>query len=290
MKRLASAFIAALATLALATPAAAAELAKTAFGRVTSPSGGAPLAIGSYARGCLAGAAELAEAGPRFQAMRLSRNRRFGHPALIGFVEELAADAPRMGLGGILVGDLGQPRGGPLPFGHTSHQIGLDVDVWFIEMPDPPLSAEARETLPFVSVLAGKGGAADPSRLTEPFMRLLRRAAQDPATARVFVHPEIKKALCGWPRAGTGIGREWLAKIRPWYGHDAHFHVRLACPDGSPECENQTPPPAGDGCGAPLAYWFTDAPYRPKKGAKPRPPLTVASLPPACGALLETSD
>lgn len=266
----------------------AAELAKAAFGRVEAPSSGPSRAIGSYALGCLAGASVLAADRPDFQAMRLSRNRRYGHPTLIAFVEELAAAAPGLGLDGLLIGDLSQPRGGPMPYGHTSHQIGLDVDIWLQPMPQPRLSPQARETAPFVSVLSTDGAAIDRSRFTEPMARLMRRAAEDPRTARIFVHPLIKKALCEWPQAGKGDARRaWLSRIRPWYGHDAHFHVRLRCPDGSPHCRDQTPPPHGDGCGAPLAYWFTDEPYRPKPGVRPKPPLTVARMPAACRNLLQ---
>lgn len=273
-------------------PAAAADdapLASLAFGAVATPSGDPPRPIGGYSRGCIAGAATLPADGPHFQAMRLSRNRRHGHPSLVAFVEDLATRAPALGLAGLLVGDLGQPRGGPMPQGHASHQSGLDVDIWFTEMPDPPLTPEARETLPFTTMLEPgplTARTTDPARFTEPFKKLLRQAAEDPRVARIFVAPPIKKTLCDWPDAGTGKARAWLAKIRPWYGHDAHFHVRLACPEGARACRDQAPPPPGDGCGAPLAYWFTDAPYTPDPDAKPAPPLTLARMPPACRALL----
>jgi penicillin-insensitive murein endopeptidase len=201
---------------------------------------------------------------------------------LIGFVRDLAAAAPEAGLRGILVGDLSQPRGGPMPYGHASHQTGLDVDVWFREMPEPRLSAEAREHYPFRSVLTAEKDAADPDRLTLAFRRLLAWAASDQRVERIFVHPIIKRAMCadGWE------DRAFLSKIRPWYGHDAHFHVRLACPADSPDCRAQRPPPSDDGCGAALDWWFTPAPYKPDPGAKPRPPLTVARMPRLCRALI----
>jgi murein endopeptidase len=30
---------------------------------------------------------------------------------------------------GLLIGDMSQPRDGPMLYGHSSHQIGLDVDI-----------------------------------------------------------------------------------------------------------------------------------------------------------------
>ena len=92
-----------------------------------------PQAIGSYARGCLAGGVELAENGPTWQAMRLSRNRNWGHPVLIDFVKTLSQTAAKQeGWAGLYVGDMSQPRGGPMLTGHRSHQIGLDVDIWML--------------------------------------------------------------------------------------------------------------------------------------------------------------
>ncbi len=275
------------ALLALATAAAGAaedELAKFAFGRETTPSPQAPAAIGAYSRGCLAGAVALPANGPTFQAMRLSRNRRYGHPALVTFLKELAAAAPELGLNGLLVGDLSQPRGGPMLSGHSSHQIGLDADIWFADMPEPRLTEEERETVPFLSMLTADGGAVDPEKFTEPFAKLLRHAAADARVARIFVHPLLKRRLCEWERPEAD--RAWLGKIRPWYGHFEHFHVRLACLESARSCRGQRPPPEGDGCGAPLDYWFTEEPYKPQPEAKKTLPLTVARMPRACRAIL----
>ncbi|UOM32551.1 penicillin-insensitive murein endopeptidase [Acuticoccus sp. I52.16.1] len=264
-----------------AAPAGSAP-AKARFGAVHGPTAPPTRAIGGYSRGCLAGAAQLAADGPHHSAMRLSRNRRWGHPETIAFVEDLAAAAAGGGLNGILVGDMSQPRGGPMPFGHASHQVGLDVDIWFAARPEAPLSPEARETMDFVTMLNAAGTAADPERFTPHIAALVREAASDPRVERVFVHPHIKKAMCdmSWPRRG------FLRHIRPWYGHDSHFHVRLKCPAGSPACEPQSPPPKGTGCGTQLDYWYTPAPWTPDPKAKPKSPLTVERMPPACRELL----
>jgi penicillin-insensitive murein endopeptidase len=96
---------------------------------------------------------------------------------------------------------------------------------------------------------------------------------------RVLVNPAIKKALC---REATG-NRAWLSKVRPVYGHNYHFHIRIRCPADSAECKPQDPPPAADGCGKDLDWWFTEAVLKPKPGPfKPRPPLRMADLPAAC--------
>ena len=266
--------------------AADADLASRWFGAVAGPTAPPARALGGYSRGCLAGAVQLPEEGPHHSAMRPSRGRRWGHPLTIAFVEDLAAAAAGGGLNGVLVGDLGQARGGPLPFGHASHQIGLDVDIWFAARPDTPLSAEEREAKPFETVLNSAGTAVDPERFTPHVAALVREAAADPRVERVFVHPHIKKAMCAmsWPRRG------FLRRIRPWYGHHEHFHVRLKCPSDSPDCTPQSPPPKGTGCGAQLEYWYTPAPWTPDPNAKPRPPLTLARMPAACRRLLDEPD
>jgi penicillin-insensitive murein endopeptidase len=111
---------------------------------------------------------------------------------------------------------------------------------------------------------------------------LIRAAAGDPETERVFVHPAIKQALC-LHAAGD---RAWLTKVRPWWGHDDHIHVRLAGPPGDALCRAQAPPPPGDGCGADLAWWLSEEPWRPKPPGPPPRPVTLADLPAACSAVL----
>ncbi len=43
--------------------------------------------------------------------------------------------------------------------------------------------------------------------------------------------------------ARPGGDRAWLTKIRPMFGHNYHFHIRLACPTGEEGCADQDPPP-----------------------------------------------
>ncbi|MFN0262332.1 penicillin-insensitive murein endopeptidase [Tepidamorphus sp. 3E244] len=278
--------VAALACLALGLAAGEAQAerpAKQLFGKVSQPANLAARSIGSYARGCLAGAQPLPVTGQYWQAMRLSRNRNWGHPALIDYLERFARDAVSSGdWSGLLVGDLAQPRGGPMLSGHNSHQIGLDADIWLTPMPDRELTRQEREDISAVSMLKNGKMEVDPSIFTMQHAKLLARAASYPEVARIFINPGIKRALCDiqWS------DRSFLRKIRPWGGHHYHFHVRLNCPPNSEGCQDQSPPPPGDGCGRELDLWFqpppADAPKR-----KPKPPITMSSLPRDCGTVLQ---
>jgi penicillin-insensitive murein endopeptidase len=214
--------------------------------------------------------------------MRLSRNRNWGHPALIAFLERFAGKARSVGWPGLLVGDMGQPRGGPMLTGHASHQIGLDADIWLLPMPDRVLSEGERESISAVSVVDMAKREIDRSVWTPLHLKLIRQASLDPSVARIFVNPAIKKALCD----EAGPDRAWLTKVRPWYGHNYHFHVRLACPADMTSCQAQEPPPPGDGCGKDLAWWLGPEPYKDTPEGPPKPPMKLADLPPACSQVL----
>jgi penicillin-insensitive murein DD-endopeptidase len=265
-------------------PAGAAERpAKELFGAAAKPASLAARSIGAYAKGCLAGAMALPVNGERWQVMRLSRNRNWGNPVLVNYLERLAARAPAAGWNGLLVGDLAQPRGGPMLTGHASHQIGLDADIWLTPMPNRVLSNAERETMSAISMLDATGKRVDPAKFTPNHRAILETAARMPEVARIFVNPAIKLALC----EGAAGDRSWLRVVRPWWGHDYHFHVRLSCPSGNSGCSSQDPPPRGDGCGDELMSWFKPAPPPDlnKPVVKPRP-ITLADLPPACSEVL----
>jgi penicillin-insensitive murein endopeptidase len=244
------------------------------------------MAIGYYPRGCLQGGVELPTTGPTWQVMRLSRNRNWGHPDLVKFLERFAPLAAQAtGWKGILIGDMAQPRGGPLPFGHKSHQTGLDVDIWFMPMPDRVLSKEERE-----NILASNLVAADGKRVNDEFwspadVAFIRTAAEQPEVERVLTNAAIKKELC---RVEGKNDRSWMSKVRPWYGHADHIHVRLKCPADSPDCRAQPAVPGGDGCDKSLDHWFADWILRlkiPEFGGSSRG-LKLKDLPPACTAVL----
>ena len=275
------------AALALfAGPLAAQTPAKEIFGAERSGSPHRPAPFGSYANGCVAGAVALPETGPTWQAMRLSRNRNWGHPDTIEYIKKLSAfAATQPGWDGLYVGDISQPRGGPMLTGHRSHQIGMDVDIWMRPADRLNLSRGAREQISSISMRRAKGAFVN-SDWTRAHHNILKAAASDPAVARIFVFPGAKVQMCKDARGD----RSWLRKIRPWWGHHYHFHVRLSCPRGAAACENQTPPPPGDGC-ADAEEWVSNIlnPPPPDPDApppRPRRELTLADLPQQCAQIL----
>ena len=126
----------------------------------------------------------------------------------------------------------------------------------------------------------------DPKVWTPSHLLVIRAAAQEPQVERIFVNAAIKKALC---REATG-DRSWLSKVRPMYGHDYHFHIRIRCPAAERECQSQPPPSADEGCSAKdFAYWFSEPalhPGIPDTQQKPKHALTLADLPAACRQIL----
>jgi penicillin-insensitive murein endopeptidase len=263
--------------------------AKFLFAAQKLPSLGKAMAIGYYPRGCLQGGVELPVDGPNWEVMRLSRNRNWGHPELVHFLKKFAPLAAKAtGWHGILVGDMAQPRGGPLPFGHTSHQIGLDVDIWFMPKPDRVLTKDEREKVSAINLVADDWKKVDPKMWTPAHAAFIRTAAEQPEVERVLVNAAIKKELC---HMQGDKHPSWMDKVRPWYGHHDHIHVRLKCPADSPNCRAQPAVPGDAACrDKDLAFWFSDKVLHPKpspKPEKPKPALTMADLPPACKTVLD---
>jgi penicillin-insensitive murein endopeptidase len=247
------------------------------WSKVSSASGGPPRSIGLPGAGCLQGAVALPERDRRYVLVHPERKRDFGHPDLIAYLRDVAAAAHQQKLGPVYIGDLGQPRGGPTPTGHRSHQNGLDVDVWY-GPPAKPITA-GKPTPP--SVVDLRTNAMLPA-WNRSAAGLLELAASRPAVDRIFVHPAVKRALC---QDKTKRG-PWLGRVRPWWGHQDHFHVRLRCPASSPDCTAQPTLAPGDGCDASLNWWLsTDAK---KTAAKRGPPGEgTPAMPAPCQSVLE---
>lgn len=265
--------------------------AKQLFARKILPAALPTEVIGTYTKGCIAGAQQMPLNGDTWQVMRLSRNRNWGDPDLVSLLKRLSVKARKdAGWPGILVGDMGQPRGGPALSGHASHQIGLDADVWLTPMPDHRLSRNEREEMSAVMMVRDDRLDVDRRVFTSGHLAVIRDAALEPSVQRIFVNAAIKKALC---REAKG-DRSWLSKVRPWWGHDYHFHIRMRCPAGSSECHGQSDQGGGDGCSKDdLAYWFKDSVLHPPPPTEPDVPprqMTMAQLPPACRAVLNAPD
>src|SRR5471030_3158105 len=182
-----------------AKPAIAEEKlpAKLLFSKRELPSLGHAMAIGYYPRGCLQGGVELQVNGSNWQVMRLSRNRNWGHPELVKFLERFAPLAAKAtGWKGVLVGDMAQPRGGPLPFGHLSHQIGLDVDIWFMPMPDHVLNKDERENTSAINLVSNDWKHINPKTWSPADIAFIKTAAEQPGVERVLVNAAIKQEMC----------------------------------------------------------------------------------------------
>ncbi len=254
--------------------------APNAWSNITSPRN-LPLAVyGSASNGCITGAEQLPAQGVGYQTMRQSRNRHYGHPDLIQFVESLGrlANSQHQLL---LLGDMSQAMGGPMSSEHASHQSGLDIDVWLYDMTPKQFKPAHIEQLKMQSTVDKANGQLN-TRWRPFFMTYIKHTAQDQNVERIFVNPVIKQALCDIDPNG-----QWLQKVRPWWGHDSHFHVRLKCPAGQTYCQNPAPIPAGTGCDANLTKWVleqSDAILNPKPIArssnsktpkKQKPPLPI---------------
>ncbi len=270
--------VAAASLLAVALVADSVSLAaeEIAWNNILNPAQGVPNAVGSYSNGCIDGAHELPPEGVGYQVVRLNRHRNYGHPELVRYLLDLGMRVDEAGIGSMLVADMAQPRGGPMPSGHISHQSGLDADIWF-RLDMPPTSREERNGALARIMIDRSDWSLDEEAWTDGHVELVRLAATDPRAARVFIHPTLKRDICerDWD------DRSWLRTLRPWFGHDAHFHVRLHCPDDSPNCLPQSEPPAGDGCGEELMSWFPEPgepPPRPTSGPRVFPPPSATCV------------
>ncbi len=218
-----------------------------------SPLPGVAESIGSYSSGCLIGAEAMNIDMEGIHQMRISRGKFWGHPELIGYLSETALKVKKELGRDLLVSDLGLARGGPNLTGHVSHQNGLDADVWFKTIPtQAPLSLSERELMGAYSVVKNII-ELETSLWVQLNRDVSRILASDERIQRIFVHPVVKKDLC----ENSGFSDELLSKFRPWYGHDDHYHVRIRCPIGSPDCRPQAEVPDGNGCDE-LDWWFEE--------------------------------
>ncbi|KJY85114.1 peptidase [Vibrio galatheae] len=256
----------------------------TPWEQIANPSNQPPQAIGSYANGCLAGGAALPLNGEGYQVLRSQRARYYAHPNTISFVQSLAYLASQKLHTSLLIGDMSLPQGGRFSSGHSSHQTGLDIDIW-LRFADRPLSNEQLEQPTPMSVVDIEQYRLLQKQWESRHFDLIKMTALKEQVARIFVHPVIKNKLC---QSEQSEDRAWLRKVRPWWGHHYHMHVRLKCPQGSEICQPQAAPPQGDGCGAELASWKPQPKPAAPKIASTKPKKKKAKLlPEQCQQLLE---
>lgn len=261
--------------------------------------------IGSYAGGCIIGARAFPASTRGYELVNTKRNHQYGHSSLLDFVGELGNQSVKKGWGKLRVGDSSCPCGGRMGEGHASHQIGLDVDIFFGFLPkNKVLTFQERnswddkaqlnnEIASYEAPKAGIPAKAEiiNGRYDERYMQLVRMAARNPQVDRIFVSPALKRELCTIRNAPDGKPTDdlrWLKKIRPWGGHKSHFHVRLKCPENAPSTCKQADIPGdpddteGFGCaGKDFAKWFDALPPK-KEDEKPEgeTPPVVSPTPP----------
>src|ERR1700726_594682 len=161
--------------------------AKELFARKLLPAAMPTRVVGFYAKGCIAGAEQMPITGDTWQVMRLSRNRNWGHPDMVALLKRLSVKAHKeAGWPGILVGDMSQPRGGPMLTGHASHQIGLDADIWLTPMPNRELSRNEREEMSATSMVRTDRLDIDPAVWTPNHLLVIRAAAQAARVGGIF--------------------------------------------------------------------------------------------------------
>lgn len=250
-----------------------------------SPTQEASRSIGSYAKGCLRGGKKLPIIGEGFQLMRLSRERYYVHSNLYDFIHDFAKNIKlNHPFGGIVIGDTGQALGGPMQSGHKSHQNGLDVDIWLRPAFDTILTPQQREEISAITHVTKSQTIRD--SWSQDYTDFILKAAAYNDVARIFVNPAIKRTICAQTDWDKNLAL--LAKIRPWYGHDAHIHVRLKCPKESKDCINQYPPKNHHGCtGNDIDWWFTDEALYPKPSKEPKIVKNFSHLHPKCQALYQ---
>lgn len=238
---------------------------KNPWETITSPvKADQSIIYGSYSSGCIVNAEELPLAGPGFEVVNPYRHRYYAHTSLIQLISHLGKWAQNTGAGKVVIGDLGQPAGGPLTGAHMSHQIGLDADIRLhLLLPDKAITNRNSFNSTDVTQCRHSGKKINYTFLAEKWPlsshQLLQTAALDERVERIFVSAGIKKHLC----EAFADHPQWLKKIRPEWGHTSHFHLRLRCPEGMTSCLAQNPIPedstdlSGVGCsGNDFNSWF----------------------------------
>jgi penicillin-insensitive murein DD-endopeptidase len=243
---------------------------------VKKPKAGATEIYGGYAKGCITGAAELPMQSPNYTIVNLNDRRIYGHPDLVKYIKDLGGYLRSKKVPAILIEDLSGPRGGPVIKGHASHQNGLDVDISYT-LPTKPLTLAERAQRPEISFV--KDGSELTPAWTNRQTLLVVSAVRADEVDRVFVAPAIKKLMCEkFPTA------PWLYKLRAWWGHQDHLHVRLKCPADQKHCVPQYLDPEDTQCGPSLDRWMKMVkPPAVKPVVQPTPPAKkFPTLPPQC--------
>lgn len=166
-----------------------------------------------------------------------SKDRVYGHPALVLMLGRSARDVAKAAPGSVLlVGDLSAKGGGPIS-GHKSHQSGRDADVAFYVTDLHGKRVASTEYVAF----DGDGKARDGRALLFDDERnwfLVESWARDKRAglSHIFVSWPLRERLLKFardrPRFAKYIPEATALLKQPENGeaHDDHFHVRITCP------------------------------------------------------------
>ena len=241
--------------------------------------------IGFYTHGCLAGGVALPINGKTWQVMRLSRNRNWGHPDLVAFLERLAAKVPKVRLARAA----GRRHGAAArrADAHRPRQPSGRARCRHLAHADAEDAADARGARGDVGDQRGRRGQE--GRRSEDLDAGPFRADQGGGRG-----PEGRAHLrqCGDQEGAVPRGRQGprlAAQGAPVVGAQLSFPCPHRLPGRQPGCKAQDPAGETEGCGKELDCWFSPGvlnPPPPKEPPKPRPPLTMADLPAACRQVL----
>ncbi len=232
------------------------ERKSNSWARIEKPLPGVSQSIGRPNGGCLIGAQELDLSGNTWELMRPQKRRNFAHPELIEILKQLGAHIQSKSVTKtekLLIGDLSQAAGGPLPFGDSSHQTGLDAEIWWMRLSHFPyvLDKENREKLEAKSILHADGLSLNSywDVLTQEMLLWLASRGEVQA---VYVNAAIKKKLCLEMSFHPGHN-----KIFADFGHEKSFRLRLLCPENSKYCTNLWEDASANSCNDDdLEQWF----------------------------------
>lgn len=229
------------------------EIGKLDWHEKEHPTNNQPQTYGSYTAGCINGAIKLAEKGTGYKNTSALNERNYAHESLINAITKLSESTHAKYGANLLIGDLSHARGGPASIktsAHRSHQNGLDADIWYKTVPDDFVVNSA---ITAQSVLTRSGRSISRKHWKTINSDIIRSAARYQNVERILVNPAIKKQLCKEYK-----NAKWLRKVRPWWGHSKHFHLRMSCPKSNKHCKKQDPTPNKSGCGAELDWWFSE--------------------------------
>ena len=233
----------------------------TVWEKMTSPTNANSESIGSYANGCLEGAVPLPLESEGYQVVRSERGRYYAHPKTVSFIQDLGKLSSQKINKQLLIADISLAKGGRFAHGHSSHQTGLDIDIW-LKLLNKKLTKKQLAEPYSISLVDKNSFTIREKHWQDAHFELIKSTAKDERVARIFVNSVIKEKLCALEKNDDS----WLRKVRPWWGHSAHMHVRLQCPKDDKSCIKQPEIKEGSGCGYEVESWRLK-PTAPKKKA-----------------------